>query len=140
MLSEQYKSNKINGEFMFSQILGGISVLLLITTLMLYGMWQKALAKSEVLQSNIVSLTHSKAIQDETITNLIQTNKLNAKTIQDYGNERNEIIKATDAAYAQITKLRETEAKNALLKPFEAGLATDDRIRNSVLRFSGNQN
>ena len=125
---------------MFSQILGGVSVVLLIATLMLYGMWQKALVENEVLKSNVETLTQDKAIQDTTINSLTEANKLNAKTIQDYGNERNSIIQATEQANATITNLRETEAKNALLKPFEAGLATDDRIRNSVLRFSGNQN
>jgi preprotein translocase subunit SecF len=125
---------------MFSQILGGVSVVLLIAALMLYGMWQKALAENEVLKSNVDTLQQAKAVQDATINSLTETNKLNAKTIQDYGNERNEIIKATQQANAKITKLRETEAKNALLKPFEAGLATDSRIRDSVLRFTGHQN
>ena len=115
-------------------------MVLLIATLMLYGMWQKALVENEVLKSNVETLTQDKAIQDTTINSLTEANKLNAKTIQDYGNERNSIIQATEQANATITNLRETEAKNALLKPFEAGLATDDRIRNSVLRFSGNQN
>jgi 2-methylaconitate cis-trans-isomerase PrpF len=103
-------------------------------------MWQKALAENEVLKSNVDTLQQAKAVQDATINSLTETNKLNAKTIQDYGNERNEIIKATQQANAKITKLRETEAKNALLKPFEAGLATDSRIRDSVLRFTGHQN
>jgi len=125
---------------MISKILGGSTVLLLIVSLLLYGLWQKSLAENEILRSNVATLENDKKLQDTTIKGLNELAKLNAQTIQKYGDERNELIQEAEAARTKINSLRATEAFDALQRPFEIGNATDERIRSSLLRFSGNKN
>jgi len=125
---------------MISKILGGSTVLLLIVSLLLFGLWQKSLAENEILRSNIATLENDKQLQDTTIKGLNELAILNAQTIQKYGDERNELIQAEEATRTEINSLRATEAFDALQKPFEIGNATDKRIRASLLRFSGNKN
>ena len=119
-----------------SRILGGASLVLLITTLLFWGLWQKSQVRVEALQGKVQTLTSAKDTQDITITGLQDLAAANAVTIATHGKQVEEATRETRALQTSLDELRFTEAESALAAPYARGNASYRRQCAALLRFS----
>lgn len=119
-----------------SKILSGAAIVLLITTLIFHGLWQKSQTRVEALKGQVQILTNVKATQDITITGLQDLAAANAVTIATHGKQVEEATREARALQTTLDKLRLTEAESALAAPFARGNASYRRQCINLLRFS----
>ena len=112
---------------------------LLITCLGLYAWAQTERASRIGAEAKAKALSTALEQQSLTVNGLINLTNKNAETIREQGERNNATYQDTLAMSNELNKLRLTEEYKALEKPYDRGIANDDRRRRILQRFSGDQ-
>jgi len=129
---------------LLSKILGGVSVILLLSCAGLLFVNQSLELKIEKLKAENVNIEiqlnafkESHETQKQTIATLEKSSKDTDKELNTLMESVNTAQRETQNVQIQMDKLRYTEAQLAIQKPFIRGNASDTRKRNMLLRFTG---
>jgi hypothetical protein len=120
--------NKLLG---YATMVLGASCIVLLITVQFYRM------ENENLTLQLVGWKSSHDKQTETITSLLELSGKDADRINNLTNMFNKSQRETENANIELSRLRYSEAEKALEKPFARGVASDNRKRAMLLRFSG---
>lgn len=122
---------------MISQVLGGTSVVLLITTLALGGLWQVEKVKVAELENLTGIYEAIIEKQEQTLDAQMEAAIKVADLVIKHGDRVNEIITEAAGLRVQIDRMSYTAAAEALADPFKGGNVHYDLLHAAVVRFVG---
>lgn len=120
------------------KLLSGVISILLIVILVAFMKLSSSEATIEALRSNVTTLEQDKEMQDSTIKSLTNASISNEGLLTKYSDLSSDLGVIADKLREELTQLRSTEAFDALQKPFDAGILTDSRLRDTLRRISNN--
>lgn len=117
----------------FNKLSKYLLIALLISTTLLYAQTRSLKADNLILKNNVTTLKDSVATQSLTIESLQKDREALSNSVQSLVKGHSEISHSLFQSLDELSKLRATEAKNAIEHPFERGNSASERINNILL-------